>query len=309
LISGFPFVSECTAGGFIVGELFILDAGRADCIVIITSGDANTGQTVVIDGGTKDYCGRAVLLNFLCSKKIKTIDLLIVTHVHQDHFGGLWHLIDRIHVKRAVLPYGDIELSPDAALLFDRGECFTEYHDFFGYLAGIHTEILLDYECAGKEFTLYQNTTVCCRYPDRALPSENAEYIARLCAGAAPEELKKAAAGYRATCNAASSIWTLENSSRTIALFASDSTVETMNRVLPLPRGAPDILKLSHHGINDGARYFSAGQIRVIAPKKNIVVSTSYEYYEAIQKTCREACAPSGLEPYYTFSGDFSYLF
>jgi hypothetical protein len=233
-----------------VGELFILDAGRADCIVILTPGGTNTRRTVVIDGGMKDYSGRAVLLNFLCSKKIKTIDLLIVTHVHQDHFGGLWHLIDHISIKRAVLPYGDIELSPEAALLFDHRECFAEYHDFFGYLAGMHTEILLDYECAGREFTLYQDVAVCCRYPDTALPSENTEYIARLCACAALEELEEAAAGYRATCNAASSIWTLESSSRTIALFASDSTVETMNRVLPLPKGTPDILKLSHHGIN-----------------------------------------------------------
>ena len=71
-----------------MSELHILDAGRADCTVLLL--DTPQGQqTVVVDGGGKYYGARRPLLEFLTQRNISDIDLLILTHLHQDHFGGL----------------------------------------------------------------------------------------------------------------------------------------------------------------------------------------------------------------------------
>ena len=70
-----------------MSELHILDAGRADCTVLLL--DTPQGrQTVVVDGGGKYYGARRPLLEFLTQRNISDIDLLILTHLHQDHFGG-----------------------------------------------------------------------------------------------------------------------------------------------------------------------------------------------------------------------------
>ena len=84
-----------------MSELYILDAGRADCTVLLL--DTPQGRrTVVVDGGGKYHKNRKPLLEFLVQRNITVIDLLILTHLHQDHFGGFVHLVDRVQVRRAV---------------------------------------------------------------------------------------------------------------------------------------------------------------------------------------------------------------
>ena len=76
-----------------MSELHILDVGRADCTVLLLD-TPDGSRCVVIDGGGKFYKGRRPLLEFLTGRGINTIDLLILTHLHQDHFGGFVHLVD-----------------------------------------------------------------------------------------------------------------------------------------------------------------------------------------------------------------------
>lgn len=82
-----------------MSELHILDVGRADCTILLLD-TPDGSRCVVIDGGGKFYKGRRPLLEFLTGRGINTIDLLILTHLHQDHFGGFVHLVDRIAVLR-----------------------------------------------------------------------------------------------------------------------------------------------------------------------------------------------------------------
>ena len=85
-----------------MSELHILDAGRADCTVLLL--DTPQGrQTVVVDGGGKYYGARRPLLEFLTQRNISDIDLLILTHLHQDHFGGFVHLVDQVHKAAEVI--------------------------------------------------------------------------------------------------------------------------------------------------------------------------------------------------------------
>lgn len=56
-----------------MSELHILDAGRADCTVLLL--DTPQGrQTVVVDGGGKYYGARRPLLEFLTQRNISDID-------------------------------------------------------------------------------------------------------------------------------------------------------------------------------------------------------------------------------------------
>ena len=113
-----------------MSELYILNVGRADCTVLLL--DTPQGRrTVVVDGGGKYHEDRKPLLEFLVQRNITVIDLLILTHLHQDHFGGFVHLVDRVQVRRAVAPCGDLRFANRVYPVYGDREFYREYHDFF----------------------------------------------------------------------------------------------------------------------------------------------------------------------------------
>ncbi len=73
--------------------MIAVDVGQGDCTLIITP----SGRTVLIDGGgTSDEAaagdtdvGAKIVVPFLQFMGINTIDVLVVTHPHGDHVGGL----------------------------------------------------------------------------------------------------------------------------------------------------------------------------------------------------------------------------
>ncbi|MDO4553206.1 MAG: ComEC/Rec2 family competence protein, partial [Bacillota bacterium] len=80
--SFFVFVPGCRDA-----QLVFVDVGQGDCLHIRTP----SGKNVLIDGGgSADYdVGRNVLLPYLLKQGVDRIDLAIVTHLHQDHYGGI----------------------------------------------------------------------------------------------------------------------------------------------------------------------------------------------------------------------------
>ncbi len=73
----------------------IVDVGQGDGTILTT----NTGQTMVIDTGTRK--GGRLLLKELEQLKIQDIDLLVLSHPHNDHIGGTRDLLSRHHVEKA----------------------------------------------------------------------------------------------------------------------------------------------------------------------------------------------------------------
>ena len=65
------------------------------------------GKTWLIDGGGYPFSdfdvGKAVVGPFLRSKRIRTLDRVINTHPHPDHFVGLNHVLDAFKVKKITL--------------------------------------------------------------------------------------------------------------------------------------------------------------------------------------------------------------
>lgn len=100
--------SEDVAGKpFSVGELevHIIDVGQGDSILI-----KNSNKTVLIDAGENDK-GKTVV-DYLKSQNVKNIDILIGTHPHSDHIGGMDYVIENMNVNKIIMPKLPDELIP-----------------------------------------------------------------------------------------------------------------------------------------------------------------------------------------------------
>jgi competence protein ComEC len=71
-----------------------LDVGQGDSILI----QAPDGQTALIDGGSAGSGALAYLQN----QGIQSIDILIATHPHEDHIGGLVEVLEAMPVKKVI---------------------------------------------------------------------------------------------------------------------------------------------------------------------------------------------------------------
>jgi competence protein ComEC len=76
-----------------------IDVGLGDAMLI----EAPHGTRLLVDGGgsygSNFDIGRSVIAPFLLAKKIVTLDYVINTHPHQDHFGGLQHVLQHFDVR------------------------------------------------------------------------------------------------------------------------------------------------------------------------------------------------------------------
>ena len=100
-MQGCKFLSTIVAGllflislsGYCFGEelrVTMLDVGQADAILVQTA-----GKRVLIDAGEKSTQARSLLQ----AKGITNIDLIVATHPHSDHIGGMKSVVDDINFK------------------------------------------------------------------------------------------------------------------------------------------------------------------------------------------------------------------
>lgn len=78
------------------GELqyYAIDVGQGDSSLFILPDK----ETILIDAGTKESAGD--LVSFLKEKKIKKIDLLVATHPHSDHIGGMQRILSKFKIGK-----------------------------------------------------------------------------------------------------------------------------------------------------------------------------------------------------------------
>ncbi len=77
-------------------EVHFIDTGQSDCILIKTG-----KENYLIDTGWEYYSGK--ILSYLNSNNVDKIDGVILTHYHDDHYGGLEMLLKTSKVKK-ILP-------------------------------------------------------------------------------------------------------------------------------------------------------------------------------------------------------------
>jgi competence protein ComEC len=142
VITTYPF-SPRIAGGKL--ELTVLDVGQGDSLFVVSP----IGETLLIDGGGAfggfpgheeargSDPGEEAVSPYLWSRGFKQIDVVALTHAHQDHLGGLNAILENFRIGRLWLgrEVNNPALAKLEALARERN-------------------ISLEYETRGKQFSL-----------------------------------------------------------------------------------------------------------------------------------------------------------
>lgn len=82
-------------------KVTMLDVGQGDSTVGINK----DGVFLIDGGGSKNFSvGENIVLPYLKSEGIETIDFVFVTHNDSDHMKGIIEIFDKIHIKNLFLP-------------------------------------------------------------------------------------------------------------------------------------------------------------------------------------------------------------
>lgn len=79
-------------------QVYFLDVGQGDCELI----RLKSGQTVLIDAGTGETSAR--LTDYIKNLGVTRVDLLIATHPHEDHIGGMAQVVRSFPVGKVYMP-------------------------------------------------------------------------------------------------------------------------------------------------------------------------------------------------------------
>jgi len=79
-------------------SIHMIDVGQGESILIITPNN----KTILIDAGEQSE-GRKVKA-YLTKNYVDKIDLLIGTHPHSDHIGGLSEIINSFEIDKIIMP-------------------------------------------------------------------------------------------------------------------------------------------------------------------------------------------------------------
>ena len=105
VIAVFPFAPNWSHGKL---EVSVLDVGQGDSLFVVSPG----GKTLLIDGGGAfgGYAGQETSYGidpgeeavspYLWSRGFQKLDVVALTHAHQDHLGGLTAILENFHVGK-----------------------------------------------------------------------------------------------------------------------------------------------------------------------------------------------------------------
>ncbi len=85
-------------------NVHFFNVGAGDSIVIEFCSEVN--EYVVIDSNLVERDSRKVnpAFEFLQSKNVSRISTLVLSHLHQDHYTGIEHLLANFEIKKLVIP-------------------------------------------------------------------------------------------------------------------------------------------------------------------------------------------------------------
>ncbi|WP_241080018.1 DNA internalization-related competence protein ComEC/Rec2 [Natranaerofaba carboxydovora] len=112
-------------------QVVFLDIGHGDSIYINTP---NRNHILIDGGGVHDGspirdAGESIVVPFLESQNIDRLDIVVATHPHVDHFGGLREVIRNYDIKIVVLPdlVNDTPEYEELLYLIDKNQIQTLY--------------------------------------------------------------------------------------------------------------------------------------------------------------------------------------
>lgn len=98
--------------------IYLFPFGQADCFLV----ELDCGKEkkyVLIDGGSRLWPG-APLTFYLQKTGVKELELMILTHLHQDHLGWLAEAAKQLKVRKALLPAASEKILPALSRLQNR---------------------------------------------------------------------------------------------------------------------------------------------------------------------------------------------
>ncbi len=207
------------------------------------------GHTVLVDGGgptsSRLNVGRDILAPYLWKKRILTLDGIVITHPHADHFNGLEFIIEHFKPK-TFWTNGEPSANRDFVKLLEKA-----------------AQMEVEQKVAGEQSVLARsgNTTLICI----SAPGGNEEKTA---SGNTPP-----ARVYEKETNRNSLVLLLENDNARY-IFPGDIDAVTEKHLIDLGSGLKaDVLLSPHHG-STGSN--SDEFLKAVAPKHLIVSSGSH---------------------------------
>lgn len=85
-----------TAGGTL--KVHFIDVGQGDAILVQTA----AGQNMLVDAGENVYGDKVA--DYLQAQGVVVLDMVVGTHTHSDHIGGLDTVMQRLRVKAVFMP-------------------------------------------------------------------------------------------------------------------------------------------------------------------------------------------------------------
>jgi competence protein ComEC len=91
-------------------KVYYIDVGQGDCSVIKTP---NQKVIIVDGGGSADWqkssydIGKKITVPALLHIGIWQVDTVIISHIHDDHMGGVLSILENYKVRQVVLPVSD----------------------------------------------------------------------------------------------------------------------------------------------------------------------------------------------------------
>jgi beta-lactamase superfamily II metal-dependent hydrolase len=208
-------------------EIHFIDVGQGDSILILTPND----KSILIDGGPSSASAR--IQRYLNQLGLHSLDLVVISHTHADHIGGLRALIKAIPVRK-LLDSGFANPSP-------------AYEDILSYVKAHNIEYIL--ARSGKRIDIDKTRKIAIEV--LAPPKEN--FLS----------------GTRSDVNANSVVLKI-NYNTISALFPGDSEEPSEEFLLGQKKDLlpATLLKVAHHG----SRYSSTNAfLSAVHPKVAIV--------------------------------------
>lgn len=133
-------------------KLHIYDAGKGDCLLLKYRGKSGKNRNILVDTGTGRFRGQLSRLEQNITNAGEHIDLLVLTHVDNDHLGGLLGLERHgtpLHADEFMINHPDTDAAPgeEGDVPLSAKENHELYHMLFARGAALRGAVRGDVIC------------------------------------------------------------------------------------------------------------------------------------------------------------------
>ena len=273
-----------------MAELIFLNVGYGEAI-LLRQGE----HTAIIDGGsgipeeyTRTDSGRMELAEYLRHENIRRIDVCVLTHIHEDHIGGLQQALALVEVGMFVqtLPvnfYKGLAQLDVSKLQTEDAKLLVDAIHIYRHLCETYSQVLRQASC-GENLTLVPG--VSCRFlgPE---PQQVKELLQDL----RDIDTEQALLALNKKMNSYSLIVRL-NCDGVRVLLPGDADAQVLSRYNSDELQA-DVFKVGHHGQRDG---LTEMLLRRIAPRLVVCCASSDKKYNSADETVTDMVIRSGAQ-------------